>query len=260
MRCAGGSSISSPRASPIRSGSTCSATPIESIRVFDTASQRSGKKRDVVSLRPVSEVPLDKDSIARFRTGWRELFGPDAAKDPIYLSISDGRRHPGMEHWVPLFHTTMENLLDYLPDASVSLDHQANEVLDARLEMIADHYQARKVLPRDGEVPYRPMPPDRLYLDRDGWDEMLSFGPLMAFTPFARPDGAGGVDGGGRSGPVFAQSGAPIAGGTGGGPGIVTAAVRGLPCSTSCAPRPNGGPRKDGASSLPAGPAAPASG
>ena len=189
---------------------------IESIRGFDTASQRSGTKRSEVSLRPVSEVPLDKDSVSRFRTEWRDLFGQDAAKDPIYLSISDGRRHPGMEHWVPLFHSTMENLLDYLPDCAVSLDHQANEVLDARLEMIADHFQARKGLPRDGEVPYRPLPPGLLYLNRDDWEEMLSFGPVMAFTPFARPDGAGGVDGGGHVGPVFAQSG-PW---TGGGPGI----------------------------------------
>ncbi|HVY17462.1 MAG TPA: transcription-repair coupling factor [Rhodopila sp.] len=191
---------------------------IESIRTFDTASQRSGRKRDSVSLRPVSEVPLDKDSIARFRTGWRDLFGPDAAKDPIYLSISDGRRHPGMEHWVPLFHQTMENLLDYLPDASVSLDHQANEVLEARLEMIADHFQARRVLPRDGEVPYRPLPPAQLYLDRDGWEEMLAFGPVVAFSPFAKPDAAGGVDGGGRSGPVFAQSAGSLSGA--GGPGV----------------------------------------
>jgi transcription-repair coupling factor (superfamily II helicase) len=190
---------------------------IESIRSFDTATQRSGRKRQDVSLRPVSEVPLDKDSVSRFRTGWRDLFGSDAAKDPIYLSISDGRRHPGMEHWVPLFHPTMENLLDYLPDASVSLDHQANEVLDSRLEMIADHYQARKVLPRDGEVPYRPLPAGRLYLNRDDWEEMLAFGPLMAFTPFVKPDGAGGIDGGGRAGPVFAQSGG-LSGG--GGPGI----------------------------------------
>jgi transcription-repair coupling factor (superfamily II helicase) len=189
---------------------------IESIRAFDTASQRSGAKRQEVSLRPVSEVPLDKDSVSRFRTEWRDLFGQDAAKDPIYLSISDGRRHPGMEHWVPLFHSTMENLLDYLPDCAVSLDHQANEVLDARLEMIADHFQARKGLPRDGEVPYRPLPPGRLYLTRDDWDEMLSFGPVTAFTPFAKPDGASGIDGGGHIGPVFAQSG-PW---TGGGPGI----------------------------------------
>jgi transcription-repair coupling factor (superfamily II helicase) len=185
---------------------------IESIRVFDPTSQRSAGKRKSLSLRPVSEVPLGKDSIARFRTEWRELFGQEAASDPLYLSISDGRRHPGMEHWVPLFHPTMENLLDYLPDAAVSLDHQSDEVLEARLEMIADHAQARKAVPRDGEVPYRPLPPDRLYLDRAGWDEMLAFGPLLALSPFGRPDGAEGIDGGGRPGPVFAQS--------GGGPGV----------------------------------------
>ncbi len=90
---------------------------IESIRSFDPATQRSAAKRQRLTLRPVSEVPLDKESVARFRTGWRDLFGPDAAQDPIYLSISDGRRHPGMEHWVSLFHPAMENLLDYLPDA-----------------------------------------------------------------------------------------------------------------------------------------------
>jgi transcription-repair coupling factor (superfamily II helicase) len=183
---------------------------IESIRAFDPSSQRSAGRLQSLSLRPVSEVPLGRESIARFRTGWRELFGQDAASDPIYLSISEGRRHPGMEHWVPLFHPTMENLLDYLPDAAVSLDHQADEVLEARLEMIADHAQARKALPRDGEVPYRPIPPSMLYLDREGWDEMLSFGPLTAFTPFGMPDGAEGIDGGGRPGPIFAQSaGAP---------------------------------------------------
>ena len=180
---------------------------IESIKPFDPSTQRSGTaSRRALSLRPVSELALDKDSISRFRTGWREEFGPEAAQDPLYLSISEGRRHPGMEHWVPLFHPVMENLLDYLPEASVSLDHQSNEVLESRLEMIADHAQARKAPPRDGEVPYRALPPDRLYLSRDEWDEMLSFGPLLAFTPFGRPDGATGVDGGGRPGPVFAQS------------------------------------------------------
>src|SRR6185437_8093465 len=192
---------------------------IESIRSFDPTTQRSAARRQRLSLRPVSEVPLSPDSTARFRSGWRELFGQEAASDPIYLSISEGRRHPGMEHWVPLFHPTMENLLDYLPDASVSLDHQANDVLEARLEMIADHAQARKAVPRDGEVPYRPLPPDRLYLDRDSWDEMLSFGPLLAFTPFARPDGAGGVDGGGRPGPIFAQGVTQMGASTAGVPG-----------------------------------------
>jgi transcription-repair coupling factor (superfamily II helicase) len=181
---------------------------IESIRVFDPATQRSGAKRGALTLRPVSEVPLDRDSIARFRSAWRELF-EHGADDPLYQSISAGRRHPGMEHWVALFHERMETLLDYLPGASVSLDHQAEDVLAARLEMIEDHFSARRAVPRDGEVPYRPLPPGRLYLDRAGWDAMLAGGPLFAFSPFAKPDGAVGVDGGGRPGPIFAQAAAP---------------------------------------------------
>jgi transcription-repair coupling factor (superfamily II helicase) len=133
---------------------------IESIRTFDPATQRSAGKRQRLVLRPVSEVPLDKAAISRFRAGWREEFGQDAAADPIYQAVSDGRRHAGSEHWVPLFHPTMETLLDHLTDggpaASVSLDHQSEAVLAARLEMIADHYAARTMVPRDGEVPYRP--------------------------------------------------------------------------------------------------------
>ncbi len=82
-------------------------------------------------------------------------------------------------------------------------------MLAARLEMIEDHYTARLAVPRDGEVPYRPLPPDRLYLDRAEWDAMLAGGPLFAFSPFAKPDGAVGIDGGGRPGPIFAQASCP---------------------------------------------------
>jgi transcription-repair coupling factor (superfamily II helicase) len=190
---------------------------IESIRVFDPGTQRSAGKRQRLVLRPVSEVPLAKDAVSRFREGWRDAFGQDAADDPIYQAVSDGRRHAGIEHWVPLFHPAMETLLDHLTDgkggASVSLDHQAEAVLAARLEMIADHHAARTMVPRDGEVPYRPLPPERLYLDGAAWDAMLAGGPVLAFTPFAKPDGAAGIDGGGRPGPVFAQSsGGPGAG------------------------------------------------
>jgi transcription-repair coupling factor (superfamily II helicase) len=185
---------------------------IESIRAFDPITQRSAARIEALTLRPVSEVFLDKPSVARFRASWRELFGGGAATDPVYLSISEGRRHPGMEHWVPLFHESMETLLDYLPGASVSLDHQSDEVLTSRLEMVADHFAARKMVPRDGEVPYRPLPPERLYLDRADWDLMLAMGPVFAFSPFAMPEGAAGIDGGGRAGPIFAQS--------GGGPGV----------------------------------------
>ena len=179
---------------------------VENIRRFDPATQRSSDKLDALVLRPVSEISLDPDSVTRFRTGWRERFGPEAAGDPIYDSVSDGRRHAGLEHWMPLFHERLETLIDYLPGVSLSLDHQVDEVLAARLEMIADHAEARSLPTRDGEVPYRPLPPGLLYLDRDAWNAMLDRLPVLAFSPFARPDDAPGFDAGGRPGIMFARS------------------------------------------------------
>ena len=183
---------------------------IESMRRFDPASQRSTDALKSLTLRPVSEVPLDAASVTRFREAWRELFGPGAASDPLYLSVSDGRRHPGVEHWVPLFHERMETLLDYLPDPAASLDAQADAALDARLEMIADHYEARRVPAREGETPYRPLPPGRLYLDRAAWDAMLAPAQPVQFSPYGKPDGAAGADAGGRPGYVFTKAGGQI--------------------------------------------------
>ena len=182
---------------------------IDSIRAFDATSQRSAAKVPRVDLRPVSEVFLDTDSVARFRTTWRDLFSNAAAEDPIYLSISAGRRHPGMEHWVPLFHDGMETLIDYLPGVSVSFDHQADDVLSARLEMVADHYAARRAVPRDGETPYRPLPPGLLYLDRPSYEAMLQAVPQFTFSPFGMAEGATGIEAGGRPGPLFATSAGP---------------------------------------------------
>ena len=192
---------------------------VENIRNFDPATQRSTGRLDRLVLRPVSEISFDPDSVSRFRSGWRDRFGPEAAQDPIYHSVSDGRRHAGVEHWMPLFHERLETLIDYLPGVSVSLDHQVDEVLTARLEMIADHAEARTLPTREGEVPYRPLPPELLYLDRDGWTAMLRGLPVLAFSPFARPDDAHGVqdvgtqgagtqgfDAGGRPGIMFARS------------------------------------------------------
>jgi transcription-repair coupling factor (superfamily II helicase) len=179
---------------------------IESLRRFATDTQRSGEKLDALLLRPVGEVFLDEAGISRFRQGYLELFGAAATEDPLYASISAGRRHPGMEHWAGLFHEHMATLPDYLAGASLSLDHQAEDVLRARLEMIEDHYQARRLPVREGEVPYRPVPPARLYLGRADWDAMLAARPCFAFSPFAQAEAAEGIDAGGRPGRLFTEA------------------------------------------------------
>ena len=55
------------------------------------------------------------ETIRRFRTGYVAAFGAAAPDDLLYEAVSEGRRYPGMEHWLPLFPDTMETLFDYLP-------------------------------------------------------------------------------------------------------------------------------------------------
>ncbi len=183
---------------------------VEEIRSFDPLSQRSTGVIDRVELKPVSEVFLDDASVARFRTAYRELFGA-AANDPLYEAVSARRRFQGMEHWLPIFHERLATLFDYLPDCRVGLDHEAEAVLETRFEMIADHYVARRNpdLRRlsEGELPYNPLPPERLYLDREAWEAMLARAQVVQFAPFAKPEGSGPevVEGGGRLGRQFTE-------------------------------------------------------
>ena len=182
---------------------------VESIRRFNPETQRSGDAVDRLDFHPASELSFDGASVARFRSVWREMFGPKSVEDPLYHSVSAGHRHPGVEHYAPLFAESMETIFDYLPNASVSLDHQAEGALEARLELIADHFAERRGPARSGEQPYRPIPPEMLYLDQLAWDAALARGPVFGFTPFAKPDGATGVDVGGRPGAILA--GQPLA-------------------------------------------------
>jgi transcription-repair coupling factor (superfamily II helicase) len=181
---------------------------IETIRRFDPETQRSGEAVARLDFHPASELSFDSASVGRFRSAWREMFGPKSLEDPLYLSVTEGHRHPGVEHYAPLFAESMETIFDYLPGASVSLDFRAEGAVAARLELIADHFAERRGPARTGEQPYRPIPPGMLYLDAAEWEARLE-GPAFEFSPFGKPDGGEGVDVGGRPGPILA--GQPLA-------------------------------------------------
>ncbi|MCW8835830.1 MAG: transcription-repair coupling factor [Rhodospirillales bacterium] len=182
---------------------------LETLRLFDPMTQRtSGEVKDF-TIKPVSEVFLNDDAVALFRSGYRSLFGAVGGDDPLYLSVSEGRRHIGMEHWLPLFQENLETLLDYLPDAPVTLDHQAEEVRDGRLEQIEDHYRARKDNIGAGlamSSPYHPIEPQALFMDMAEWDERLKPRTVAGFSPFSAPEKDGSiVSAGGRAGRDFAD-------------------------------------------------------
>ena len=62
----------------------------------------------------------------------------------LYEAVTEGRRYPGMEHWLPLFHAKLETLLDYLPGTALALEHLDEDAARERLAQIADYYEARR--------------------------------------------------------------------------------------------------------------------
>ena len=89
---------------------------LESIRAFDPDTQRTAARLESVQLLPMSEMTLTPEVISAFRQRYVALFGPVTGDDPLYESISAGRQHQGMEHWLPLFHEGLVPLFDYLPE------------------------------------------------------------------------------------------------------------------------------------------------
>ncbi|HTT78105.1 MAG TPA: transcription-repair coupling factor, partial [Stellaceae bacterium] len=181
---------------------------LESLRRFDALSQRSTGALDGFELRPVSEILLDEGAIHRFRTRYREAFGAVGADDPLYESVSAGRRQAGIEHWLPFFYERLETLFDYLPGAAVSFDHQADEARAHRLEAIADFYAARKSMSggRGGTAPlYRPVPPAQMFLDDAEWRQALAGRAVVQLSPFAAPqESTDAFDAGARPAKNFA--------------------------------------------------------
>jgi transcription-repair coupling factor (superfamily II helicase) len=166
---------------------------LETIRSFDPDTQRTTSELRALDLVPVSEFQLTSDTIRLFRTGYVAQFGAAGPDDALYEAVSEGRRHAGMEHWLPLFHRQLETLFDYLPATPLALEPLAEEAAHERLAQIADYYQARKdaLSQSAGGAPYKPLPPDRLYLAESEWRARLDQSPLARLTPFVAPDSPG---------------------------------------------------------------------
>ena len=180
---------------------------LDGVRRFDPASQRTTEKLARVELAPVSEVILDEAAIRRFRQNYRIAFGTGVADDPLYESVSAGRKPAGAEHWLPLFHERLGTLFDYLPDAAITLDDQADAARTARWEAVRDQYEARchaQGQKARGEAVYHPVPPEELYLDDDAWQDATGARRVLQFSALPRPTGPGVIDAGGRIGRNFA--------------------------------------------------------
>ncbi|MEO0033552.1 MAG: transcription-repair coupling factor, partial [Pseudomonadota bacterium] len=168
---------------------------LETLRLFDPNTQRSVQPVETHLLLPASEALLDEESIKRFRSRYRELFGAHATGDPLYQAVSDGRRLAGMEHWLPLFEDRLVTLFDHLAqDDLVVLDASAAKAAESRLSDIADYHQARVEGAQRAAGTYRPLAETALYLAKDELDRALAGWPVHRMSIFAEPESSRAVD------------------------------------------------------------------
>ncbi|ANU08166.1 transcription-repair coupling factor [Paraurantiacibacter namhicola] len=173
---------------------------LESLRLFDPATQRTTHTVEGHLLLPASEALLDADSIKRFRGRYREMFGANATQDPLYEAVSDGRRLAGMEHWLPLFEEKLVTLFDHLADDDVVVvDSGALKAAEERLSDIADYHRQRTEIAGQKKGSYRPLAPDALYLTDKEYKAALDSHPVHRTTIFAEPGSDSVIDFGFRS-------------------------------------------------------------
>lgn len=180
---------------------------LDGARRFDPNTQRTTEKLKSIEFSPMSEVILDEAAIARFRQSYRVEFGAGGSDDPLYEAVSAGRKHQGMEHWLPFFHGTLETIFDYLPEASILLDDGLTPQRLSRWAGIADQYDARhEAMTAKGRLDtvYKPCAPELLYLDDATWEGVLAPRRVLQLSVLPQSPGPGMLDAGGRIGRSFA--------------------------------------------------------
>ena len=137
---------------------------IDSIRTFDVDNQRTLEAIECINLLPAHEFPADDKGIEFFRSRFRETFG-EIRRDPehIYQQVSKGTLISGIEYWQPLFFEQMATLFDYLPDHTLFIDNEQNQMQAERFyQDIQQRFESRRV------DPMRPLlPPKQLWLRID---------------------------------------------------------------------------------------------
>ncbi|MCC7200923.1 MAG: transcription-repair coupling factor, partial [Gammaproteobacteria bacterium] len=133
---------------------------VESIRIFDPESQRSGEKLPQVRLLPAREFPTTPEAVKEFRRRWRVRFEGDPLRSPVYRAVSEGLAPAGIEYWLPLFFERTASLFDYLPARATLIASGLDASIEAAWAGISARYDQ---LGHDIERPL--LKPGEVYLE-----------------------------------------------------------------------------------------------
>ena len=118
---------------------------VDSIRTFDTETQRSVDRVSDVGLLPGREFPLTPESIAYFRSQWRAHFEGDPTACPIYRDVSQSLAPAGIEYYLKLFFERTATLFEYLREDTLAITlEDTHDAAEAFWSEIGERYEQRR--------------------------------------------------------------------------------------------------------------------
>ena len=137
---------------------------IDSIKTFDTDTQRTISPVSEIRLLPAHEFPTDSEAQKIFRSRFREEVDGNPNDAAVYKAVSNGHFGAGVEYYLPLFfENELETLFDYIGEDAlfVSLSD-----VHAEANRFWGDVKSRYTMAQ-GDETYPPLLPQHLYLSAD---------------------------------------------------------------------------------------------
>ncbi|WP_304679298.1 transcription-repair coupling factor [Neisseria polysaccharea] len=137
---------------------------IDSIKTFDTDTQRTISPVSEIRLLPAHEFPTDSEAQKTFRSRFREEVDGNPNDAAVYKAVSNGHFGAGVEYYLPLFfENELETLFDYIGEDAlfVSLGD-----VHAEANRFWSDVKSRYAMAQ-GDETYPPLLPQHLYLSAD---------------------------------------------------------------------------------------------
>ncbi|WP_107987092.1 transcription-repair coupling factor [Neisseria sp. LNP16475] len=137
---------------------------IDSIKTFDTETQRTISPVSEIRLLPAHEFPTDSEAQKIFRSRFREEVDGNPNDAAVYKAVSNGHFGAGVEYYLPLFfENELETLFDYIGEDAlfVSLGD-----VHAEANRFWSDVKSRYAMAQ-GDETYPPLLPQHLYLSAD---------------------------------------------------------------------------------------------
>ena len=137
---------------------------IDSIKTFDTDTQRTISPVSEIRLLPAHEFPTDSEAQKIFRSRFREEVDGNPNDAAVYKAVSNGHFGAGVEYYLPLFfENELETLFDYIGEDALFV---ALGDVHAEANRFWGDVKSRYAMAQ-GDETYPPLLPQHLYLSAD---------------------------------------------------------------------------------------------